>query len=190
MSSVTTFEIFHDIDRGKFPTESVEAAITYIGEIIGEHTILSNRSVRLSSNPSSEYIDMEKIRWPKFSADVNIVLTDRALDKPPEGSDVALLDLTRRITTGVSNPLSKVAVIDTLRTTAEAATVTHEIGHLFNLKLKGITKSTQSPHCALNLCYARKSRTVIHKKRSDNSADLFRAHRSSQETEAFLHRGA
>lgn len=90
------------------------------------------------------WANTDKISWPKFDANINIVLTHKALQK---NSDIELLDprgdlkvsnyIGRTLGSLGLKYMSAVLLINTANSESTPTTTAHEIGHAIGLKTEG-----------------------------------------------------
>jgi len=139
-------EVFRDRDARNLSTESAEAGVDIVRQITTGIEIIRTTGLITIANPKGDDFDMEKIRWPRFEADLNIVVTNRPLYDPDRDKNTTATAnvLTGRKTTLVGNSLyvpgvgtGRVAVIDTSRSGSPVHVAAHETGHLLKLKSSG-----------------------------------------------------
>lgn len=141
-----TVEIFRDATT---PDASVDHALDGI-EHFGQHTphtaieiVGSRRLIRTTDGP---VIDTNRIRWPQMRADLNLIMTERALSEskviPPRGAvdpfgsyERRTIGRSLREVTGYPGS-SGVAIVNTL-TALPSLTVAHESAHMMGLKQRG-----------------------------------------------------
>jgi len=159
----TTVEIFRDVDAHRdIPLESVYAAIEYVGEIAGKLTVINDSHRIRLGKPTYPMCVMERVRWPKFEAQMNLVLTERTIVSSATSQnaekEAAITQLPRIL--GIANfssfwrPTSKdVAIVDVASTPNVKEVMTHEIGHLFGLSRKNRAVSADGgTHCPDPTC--------------------------------------
>jgi len=152
-----TVEIFQDLHSNAQPVELAHEALGYIATIIGPLDIVDDqRRIRLVNNAEQTYVDFNNVRWPRFAADVNIVLSQRAILQDGRGIPLHERDAqAHRGPSGISQFGGNVALIDTDKTTAVRSAAAHEFGHLYGLKKDGVNADGNSLHCAVRSCVMR-----------------------------------
>lgn len=148
-------EIFQDTQSGVQPVALAHEALGYIATIVGPlDTVDDQRRIRLVNNPEQPYVDFDNVRWPRFSADANIVLTDRAILR--DGKTIPAPERAaqaRRGPSGLSQ--GNLALINTRGSTAVRSAIVHEFGHMYGLKKEGANADKNSLHCAVRSCVMR-----------------------------------
>jgi hypothetical protein len=157
--SPISVEIFHDVDCGRLPTESTEAAIAYLGSIIGECTVINGgRFIRLTKDPKQPYVEPNIVRPRGFRADINFVLTERRIyyqgygnPRAPESERLGQANNLGMAIPGAANEPGW-AAIRRDGSSDSAVPEIHETAHLYGMKRTGVTKADGSQHCALPHC--------------------------------------
>lgn len=139
-------EVFRDASSSVDSTAGREG-VELVGSFVRNLRIVrSDRAIKLSgSDPGS--INPSKVNWPRFSADLNVVLTDKALQLTDE-------DDKSGVVLGEAQTWSdgtRVAMVDTVRSGSNAQFVTaHETSHLIGLSYKRLGET--DGHCDIDEC--------------------------------------
>lgn len=155
-------EIFRDSSRKKLSTEAAEAGIDIVRQIATGVKIMKTTRLLTIAKSEQGFVDMAKIRWPKFDADLNVIVTDRPIFPPDMDRSDPTDDWLQAYLSGVmgiSQRLpglgsTRVAVIDTQISSSTENVTAHEVGHLLNLKKQGETWDNES-HCSTQECTMR-----------------------------------
>lgn len=143
MQQGITIEVFRE---PAVPQSEVLYALEGISLVHGVSNAIEltkdSRTLHLKSDPA--WVNTDKIRWPKFSANINIVLTNKALQNNKElesvetGDNLAVSNhLGRAIGKLGLLSMSSVLLVSTQDPESIVSTTAHEIGHAVGLKRKG-----------------------------------------------------
>lgn len=134
-------EVFRDYNYPEIDVQPADDGIEKINRIVQGIEIV--RKTRLFKLPSwaDGSIDMEKIDWPVFPADLNLVLTKTPLS--PTESSLTVISGMALSGNKVYSP--RVAVVD-MSYEWTPQVVAHETGHLLGLKQRGSTHDGEG-HC-------------------------------------------
>lgn len=140
-----TIEVFHDADSAAIEVEPALTGIEMVSDIAGKLQLI-NTERRLRLGLDADMIDEREIRWPKFAADLNVVLTNRQFSSVNE---IGARVVGRAY---FEDKGQRVALVTTQTHFVDEA-VAHEVGHLFGLKnVKDIGASEEMGHCPKRLC--------------------------------------
>lgn len=150
-------EIFHDQASGRLPTEAVHEGLALVAEYSGSILVTrETRQIKLT-DPTSDHVDSDKIRWPQLPANFSIILTDRPLVSSFEEGAASQAN---SVTTSLKSNRDRIAGtaligVDVALISLHNAhphnvptTVAHELGHLFEILLE----DTASGHCLRDEC--------------------------------------
>jgi hypothetical protein len=141
---VASIEVFHDQECGPSPfTDEVLEGIEKVNEVTGGLDIVNvHRGIKIARE-GAEAVNVNSVRWPRFPANLNIVITDRPVIK----ADMSHVN-PGQFLTGTSQRKSRVAVVTAKAGPAMKLSTTHELGHLFGLKSPNTrTSHTDGCHC-------------------------------------------
>jgi hypothetical protein len=139
-------EIFRDVDSeadSAIGREGVELVNSFVKNM---RVVRSNRALKLSQQ-GSDSVNLAKVRWPSFSADLNVILTDKTIlsDSGNEQAG-AVLGEAQTWTNG-----SRIATIDTAHSGASARfVVAHETAHLIGVTYQRLGE--RDDHCDIDEC--------------------------------------
>jgi len=138
-----TVEIFHDNEFGRTDVTAVHQGIEIVRELRPNIEIVNDRRM-LRVRPNAA---LDTMRWPKFSADYNILVTPRSLEREKTLSDVIMSGANVRA--GFAKADLGIAVVNTSVPLAVKTTTAHELGHLYYLKREGKKYDPNHPsHCS------------------------------------------
>jgi hypothetical protein len=157
-------EIFRDVDGRDM---SIEAAVEGVERIrhvtTGIEIVRATKLLKIVNN-GADRVQPNKIRWPKFEADMNIILTERSLFLPRESEPSESSDMYDNHISPLGIALKygdkKIAVVDTVTPDFPELIAAHEIGHMFNLKKNGATWDSDV-HCVSDGCMMYKTAGVV-----------------------------
>lgn len=151
-----TVEIFRDTTLDRLDVAPVEAAIGYLNVISeGALSIAGAKRALNIGSAGRGYVDPSMVRWPRFGADINIVATSAPVFSLTEAEkrmrpEERLESVQRTI--GVAMSICRVCVINVAGfSEVVSQAVTHEVGHLLQLKKRGETWDKAS-HCLNETC--------------------------------------
>lgn len=149
MSKISV-EVFSDAAQD-IDTDMVVHAIEYVNSIARNlEVIKASRRLRLGT---SESVNVNTIRWPKFTAHINVVLTERTLlvkgGSNPLGSSIVS-----------PPPLGSVAIVRNVEPMVQTTT-SHELGHTMFLRYP----FTDDSHCKNSNCLMQPANGVIDTRR-------------------------
>lgn len=151
-----TVEIFHDAESGRLDPGVVLSGLEVVSAIAGRLDIIRQTRLLKVSLPNADEVQVDKIRWPAFEADINMVLTERPLVLAQQSNGT----IVESINAGVAMPFSQVALIDVSSAKFPRMTTAHEIGHLFGLKNVGtwVDGPEAGAHCRRMDCIMHSTR--------------------------------
>lgn len=158
-------ELFRDAEMDLLDSEPFEAAVSYLNMISEEglSIVAATRAIKITQ-PSKAHIDVDAIRWPRLSADLNIIATERPIYSRPPGdhrefSDYAPEEIRKA---GKAFPLTRASLVDVrVLPGATSSIAAHEIGHLLGLKGRGGSADSKG-HCVDVSCLMRPTVTIEH----------------------------
>jgi hypothetical protein len=149
-------EIFRDAGSRDVSIDAATDGVDRIRRITtGIEIVRATKLLKLTNDDQATLIKPARIRWPKFEADMNIVLTQRTLFLPPDNHSDTDIDSrghgVRHFGVAMNASGKKIAMIDAASPDFPELVVAHEIGHMFNLKKNGQTWDSRS-HCVHDTC--------------------------------------
>lgn len=139
-------EIFKDVDS-EADTEAGRQGVELVNSFVRNMRVVRNdRGLRLS-NQGSGSVNLSKVRWPVFSADLNVIVTDKTILSDGQNEQAGtVLGEAQTWTNG-----SRIATIDTARSGAGARfVVAHETAHLIGLNYQ--RQGEKDGHCDIDEC--------------------------------------
>lgn len=146
-------EIFRDEDSRHLSPEIAEHGIDNVDRIVrGIEIVRATRLFRMPVNAHGWVESSNRVRWPKFPADLNVILTEKPIAAGPDSKTLGDGSLSVGGVAHVDNTVDglRVAIINTTLPFADIA-VAHETGHLLNLKNHGSTCDGEG-HCVNDDC--------------------------------------
>jgi hypothetical protein len=170
---LTTVEIFHDEVDGRLPLDPVYQGVQATNDIVGNLQIIRDSELVsvVDGYGFDSCIAVDYVQWPRFSADLNIIVTNRRLLCEQEASLFDYLQSGARkvgiLAVGIAytHPeVGRIAIVKMDELGDRAATTSHEIGHLYNLKNQGGKHDNDHElHCRDKKC------TMYYEQRDDRS---------------------
>lgn len=142
---VATIEIFQDRDNVRHDVSRIHEGIGIVQAITGGLEVIDDTRKIKIANEGARHVVARNIRWPQFLADMNIVVTEKAIQK--EAITRASTVEKRKATDGTAVTGLGVVLI-AARSPRASTTTAHELGHLFGLKTGGSLYAPHSLHCA------------------------------------------
>ncbi|MEO7904299.1 MAG: hypothetical protein ABIR91_00735 [Candidatus Saccharimonadales bacterium] len=146
-NSEISVEVYRDVECRDAPVDAAESGVDLISRITtGIQIVRASRLLRIAPS-DSDVVNIDKIRWPKFDADLNVVLTERPICA--NGGTVAY-----KYGVSVRDERAgslRVAVVDINHPDFPDVVAAHELGHLFSLKKSGESWDNDG-HCKLPSC--------------------------------------
>jgi hypothetical protein len=138
-----TLEVFQDDMSNTIDLSCAETALELLAPHVPEIDLSkSSRKLRIPSFDYGTSIPrMDSIRWPRFSANLNVFLTTRQVS--PDDPRV------KGLAHPAIYPQKGIAVVNTSHPDPEL-TFAHELGHL--LHLRDHSNSNDTEHCSDNTC--------------------------------------
>lgn len=139
-------EVFRDVSSeadSSVGREGVELVNSFVKNL---RVIRSDRAIKLSK-PDAAEVDLAKVKWPAFSADLNVIVTDKSLlSADSESRQAQILGEAQTWSDG-----SRVATIDVANSKAQAPfIVAHETAHLIGVSYK--RRGEEDKHCDIDEC--------------------------------------
>lgn len=161
--SPLTVEIFRDADRPNVSLEGAESGIEFISDYLINRLAIAGMTRTIQYEQQLRGINPARFEWPGFTANLNVVVTDRSINVQPSAFEVELAakyPSKEVITKGVSLVMQpgsttapRYAVVDVFNDDGQTAArvVAHEIAHLLGIKNRGVTWDNES-HCTDDDC--------------------------------------
>jgi hypothetical protein len=151
-----TVEVFRDIALDRLDVAPVEAAIGYLNVVSEEAFCIAGAKRALNIGSAERgYVDPSMVRWPRFGADINIVATSVPVFALTEAEKQMRPEdrfKSAQRTIGVAVGVRRVCVINVaVFSEMVSQAVTHEVGHLLQLKKRGETWD-KAGHCLKETC--------------------------------------
>lgn len=158
-----TVEIFRDADTAEIATAAIERGVAKAAEVaVGLTIVRADRKLRICADADAETVNPLKIRWPRLTADINLIATSRAISSTKAVGTHAIG------VSGIMGPVrraTRVSVIRSVPTLPVARTTVHEIGHLFDVR-PAMAVQEDPDHCAAVECIMHPEETVALKTRT------------------------
>jgi len=155
-------EILHDEVTGILPTEAVHIGLGLVQEASGGdfEVVREDRLIRYAMSAETRISDT-KTSWPaELSADVSIVMTNRALylegfgSGPNTCTDLARPETALRLLSGIALRTSGVAIVSVVTSTSEGLDIiaAHEVAHLLGVVGAERGCGPSNAHCPKGDC--------------------------------------
>jgi hypothetical protein len=147
-------EIFKDADSGSVDLDAAFEGIELVAQDTGRLLVESGRRIKLHYGDGNG-MDRRPVRWPRFVADFNIVVTDRAFEGDAEHEGYRPVGRSSLYEAG-----PQAAVVST-ESRSVKLTVAHELGHMLGLKRPAGGRLEDIAHCATAACIMHEVSQVI-----------------------------